>query len=333
MEKAKKFNNISLLRVIAILAIFSFHLLQPLSTTQGRQYFPMAFGVEIFLFISGFLYAFKEIAFYKEFFKKNFIKILWPTFLFILICLATGGVFSLLTKTDFVQFFHYTSVTGELLYNHGHLWYIVAILLCYLSLPILKNLGKKKIYYLFLSLFFVADIIAMTIFDIQIVYAPFFVGFMFCKFIRTEAYQGLKKWIFLVCPLVFAGTLVAYIFVFNSDTLIANVPHLRFLLKHELTGVIAVAFSILFFEAFNFTNKYEKLSQVLRYTDKYIFAFYFMHSFVILSATGLMMSISPYLAINIILIFNMSVISCVIFQQISDWTQKKIFRKREKVAK
>ena len=137
MEKAKKFNNISLLRVIAILAIFSFHLLQPLSTTQGRQYFPMAFGVEIFLFISGFLYAFKEIVSYKEFFKKNFIKILWPTFLFILICLATGGVFSLLTKTDFVQFFHYTSVTGELLYNHGHLWYIVAILLCYLSLPVL----------------------------------------------------------------------------------------------------------------------------------------------------------------------------------------------------
>ena len=178
-----------------------------------------------------------------------------------------------------------------------------------------------------------ADIIAMTVFDIQNVYLPFFAGFMFCKFIRTETYQRLKKWIFLVCPLVFAGALVAYIFVFNSNTLIANVPHLRFLLKHELTGVIAIAFSILFFEVFNFTNKYEKLSQVLRYTDKYIFAFYFMHSFVILSATGLMMSISPYLAINIILIFNMSVISCVIFQQISDWTQKKIFRKREKVAK
>ncbi len=333
MEKVKKFNNISLLRVIAILAIFSFHLLQPLSTTQGRQYFPMAFGVEIFLFISGFLYALKEISSYKEFFKKNFIKILWPTFLFILICLATGGVFSLLTKTDFVQFFHYTSVTGELLYNHGHLWYIVAILLCYLSLPVLKNLGKKKIYYFLLSLFFVADIVAMTVFDIQNVYLPFFAGFMFCKLTKTEMYQKFKKWVFIVCPLIFIGTLIAYIFVFNSNAMIANTPHLRFLLKHVLTGLIAIAFSILFFELFNFTNKFEKLSNVLRYTDKYIFAFYFMHSFVILSAAGLMMSISQYLAINIILIFNMSVISCVIFQHISDWTQKKIFRKREKVAK
>ena len=324
MEQTKKYNNVSLLRIFAILMIFIFHFAQPLSETHGRQFFPLYFGVQIFLFISGFLYSFKNIASYKYFFKRNITKIVYPTILFILLCLISGGMFALLTNTRFLDFFKFESPYEEILYNYGHLWYIPAIVFCYLSLPVLKKLKNKKLSYLLLSLFFIADVALMMLFDIQIIFAPFFAGFMFFKLTQSKSYENLKKWILILSGFVIVGASVAYFFVFNSTFLAEKVAWLRYFLKESLTGLIAISFSILFFEAFNFTNKFIKLSSLLGYTDKYIFSFYFMHSFVILSGAGFMLTISQYIAINVILILNISIISCVIFQKIIDLTINKL---------
>ena len=331
MEK-KRFNNISLLRIVAILAVFVFHILHPLSLTEGKQYFPLYFGVQIFLFISGFLYAFKDIKSYKDFYAKNITKIVLPTILYAFLCLITAGLFSAFTKTSFSSFFFYTNAAGNPLTNYGHLWYIPAILLCYLCLPFLKNLNKKSSL-IFLSLFATLDIFTMTMFEIQIVFLPFFVGFMFYKFTQSHNYQKSKKWILLVCALMFAGAGLVYAIVYNSTYLATNLPHTRYLIKEVMAGLLAISFSVMFYEAFAFTNKsgeplpntaYFTFCKILKYTDKYIFPFFFMHSFVIISGVGFMLHISPYVAINIILILNMAIIATVIFQMFIDFFTKKL---------
>ena len=173
----------------------------------------------------------------------------------------------------------------------------------------------------------------MTMFEIQIVFLPFFVGFLFFKFTQSQNYQKSKKWLLLVCSLVFASAGISYALVYNSTYLATNLPHLRYLIKEVMAGLLAISFSVMFYEAFAFTNKsaeplpntsYFTFCQILKYTDKYIFPFFFMHSFVIISGAGFMLHISPYTAINVILILNMAIISTVIFQTFADILTKKL---------
>lgn len=332
MEKPKKFYNISLLRIFAIFMIFSFHLCQTYSLTQGKQYFPLYFGVQIFLFISGFLYSFKEISSYKVFFKKNFTKILVPTFLFISICLVVGGLYALFTQTGFVDFFYRTSASGEVMSIYGHLWYIPAILFCYLTLPLLKNLDNKKVLYIPLSLLFVVEIVLMTFLNVQMVFLPFYAGFVFYKILNTAWYQKNKIWLLIVCVAIFVGAGMVHYFAYNSAYMINKLPYLRSLLNEASTGLLGISFSVLFIETFSFANKFDRLSKPLGYTDKYIFALYFMHSFMIIALTlnGGIPVISGYLAVNIILIMISTLVSTIIFQKVADviikhlpWMKKK----------
>lgn len=313
----KKLNNISLLRFVAILLVFTCHILQPISLTQGKQFFPFAFGVQIFLFISGFLYSRKEIDDYKSFYKKNLTKLLLPTAVFICLWLLIACCFVLISNTTFADFCYHTTVSGNVVSNYGHLWYIECILICYFSLPVLKNLHKRYCV-LLLILFFVIDFLAILFIEFPIFFTPFFLGFMFYKFVNSQIYQRIKYWIITLCLLVFGISVYLYIITFNSEYLLTTLPALRTLALGIFPGIFAVCFSVVFYESFIFTNKYERLANLLKYTDKYIFPFYFMHSFVIFSANCLMIYITPYLAINIILILIISIVSTILFQLLID---------------
>lgn len=141
--------SISILRVVGMFSIVFCHFFSWLGFSFLSQF--LNFGVYLFLFISGFLYANKNIAEPRKWFLTRLKKILVPYYIFaipiaLLHFLSTG--FDLIKSimylfclqgVNFICPFIPFAEIGPL----GNLWFITIILLCYLLTIILKNFEKK----------------------------------------------------------------------------------------------------------------------------------------------------------------------------------------------
>lgn len=83
-----KDTTISIIRVLAMLSIIAGHVLN----WEGVEtYQLLSVGVEIFLFISGYLYAKKEIKSISYFAKNRILKILVPAWIVVAFVAIPGG--------------------------------------------------------------------------------------------------------------------------------------------------------------------------------------------------------------------------------------------------
>lgn len=144
--------NISIIRVVAMVSIVVGHwcLWKNINLYQFG-----GIGVEIFLFISGYLYAEKDIPNSFEWLKKRFLKLMpavWiitiPMLIFYLVnkkiifaiknyCLFLCG----LSGISFV----FTNIKTEGFEGLGHLWFVTVILMCYFLLILLKKIEGREI--------------------------------------------------------------------------------------------------------------------------------------------------------------------------------------------
>lgn len=162
MSIKKRNNTISLLRVIATLEIVFCHflpnLLRGYNVPQFWATYPGIFlgnGVILFFIISGFLYGAKEINNPFRWLFRQIIKLTVPVLLLVLIesfrLLFVNGSVSI--NFLFVHIFNLTGLINFNLFpfiNNGynehlsHLWYLTAIIICYLLTPIFQRIAKKK---------------------------------------------------------------------------------------------------------------------------------------------------------------------------------------------
>lgn len=148
MSMARK-PHASIARVVAMLMILATHYASYLGDNFFRKFLC---GVSLFIIISGYLYADKEISGVREFLFGRFCKILIPAYIYcaivfiyssfagniprikdILIYLCNcGGIWNLCRK---IEYFGFPGL--EIL------WFLTAIGLCYVLLPALKWAEKK----------------------------------------------------------------------------------------------------------------------------------------------------------------------------------------------
>lgn len=173
-----KLNNISLLRLVSTVSIFAFHVLIGVLSFAGgaRRVFPLFFAVQIFLFISGYLYANKTITDVKNFYLKNFIKIFIPTLIYlgfyVIMALIRWNVW---TGNNF------TAIYRDISFSLGHLWFVPIIMLCYLLLPVMqmamtKGHKHQKLCIFMVILVGVGEIFNVCFLGLQVSFVPFFVG-------------------------------------------------------------------------------------------------------------------------------------------------------------
>lgn len=135
--------SISCARLIAMCFIIACHMMQRddfASDIYGvhiKWAFWFNIGVQMFLFISGFLYGTKRID-TVIFYKKAFSKILVDYYVFIFAMLIVIGVSPLL-DIGFEGTFRLLTFSGTVP-GLGHLWFVPTILFCYLLTPILSEL-------------------------------------------------------------------------------------------------------------------------------------------------------------------------------------------------
>ncbi len=131
--------SISFVRLIAMIMIICCHILQYFNNEFAWW---LNVGVQIFLITSGYLYAKKKINKPFEFYKKEFIKILVPYYIYCFILIIIYKI----TNIEAISFINIIKLLLliDTIKGVEHLWFIRYIIICYLLLPLIENIFYKK---------------------------------------------------------------------------------------------------------------------------------------------------------------------------------------------
>lgn len=131
---------ISIIRVMAMVAIVVCHILQGLNRPSAYIF---NMGVQVFLFISGFLYGGKQIGNIAQWLKKRLVKIYLPYILFVSFVFVLYHLKGISFPLKNLAIY---TVCGQWILGRvsgmGHLWFISCILMCYLATPFLQWLSS-----------------------------------------------------------------------------------------------------------------------------------------------------------------------------------------------
>lgn len=313
----EKLNNISLLRLVAVILIFTSHiLLFVISSDISDKFFPFYFGVNIFLFISAFLYSNKNIDSAKTFYKKQFLKILVPPLIFVLFVFAVELI---VCPQAFASIDAYNPI--------ANLWYIGAIFVCYLIIPVLsslKNGNYKKLKIFALIMVLILEFVLTIFLRLQFAILTFVISYFIAGKMKTSKKSKVLPIIMGVVFLLATG-LYFYFGYFVGANLTGILFMLVESLKHFLCLVMGIFFSIFFLWAFEFLNKADA-GKFFYYTDKYSFCFYIVQQSLMVGIFSVL-NLTDIKLLNVFFVFLFSIIFSVVLQTLSD---KVIYKIKEK---
>lgn len=274
--------SISFVRCISMIFIILCHVFQYFDKEIAWW---LNVGVQLFLFISGWLYSNKKIDNYKKFYLKEFIKILLPYYLYILIITILYYIFAP-TIINLNDFFKSLLLCGTLK-GLSHLWFIRYIVLCYLLLPFLyiifnkQKVASKTIFKLFM-LFFCFELLGLLSnnFINGTWINCFILGFFINKYKSLLKKRLLPSTMtILSLILIIAELLIKYYFRLKFQGIFlmffnkyCNICHL--LLCVLLFFTLKKVYSIFY--------KNKVLENSLDFTDKYSYYIYLTHHIFIL---------------------------------------------------
>ncbi len=315
-----KLHNVSLLRAISFCFIVAFHIVKELVPIRYRGVFPLFFAVQIFLFISGLLYANKSTKPLKSFYHRNIIKLVIPVlFLFVIytiliFCKYTGNFESLRATT-----FLYSHPDGT---GVGHLWYIPAMLACYLVLPLIqKALDTKNVFLIIIIVLLLGGEATYVCLDRgNVFFLPFLLGVIFGKYffnvISSTELRKARTITLTVSALVFVLSSLGYFFLDTKDEFFGMGAY------NYIVVAQAISFALVILISFTFLNKKEKIG-ILSICDKYSFYIYLYHNIFIAGQCSLM-SLTNYTWVNILVSIAVTIIMCIFMESISNKTVKSI---------
>lgn len=325
----QRLNNISLLRLMAMLSVLVYHFLSRLTPTVGLTYFPGTIGVQFFLFISGFLYSTKVIESYKRFFKKQLYKLLLPATIYIVITISATAIFAAATGTSLHSDLSTVLPDGVRSYSFSHLWFIPAIIACYGLVPILQNIhndrfAKKPIKYLLLALALLIDVVLSLHRLMQMIFTTFVLGFFFGRWDSQYTHNGeatntdqstkstkrAKIILSIVCVLTLAVGTVSYYYV-NP----IKVPMILWIPKNYfikiITSLMGCAICILMWYIFGFINRNNVITKMFDKLDKYTYCFYLAHHFYTIGFASALLFVSPNIPLNCFIVIGISILSAI----------------------
>ncbi|MBC2580572.1 acyltransferase family protein [Clostridium sp. DJ247] len=331
-RKKAYLNNISLLRVFAILIVVLGHSMIVYQYKWGI-YTPVVkssffnalktyidtFQMPLFIFISGYVYYYsrKECGKYNnsiEFLVSKVKRLLVPY-----MCIALIYVLPIRMFTSYKGY--YGNNVFEIIYKYfitgldvGHLWYLLAIfeifIVFYLFESIINKIGipisfviiacANIISFKFPNIFQISSLIHYFMF--------FYLGYIVrkCELIFTNKLKEKNK-IYLTVTLFILQILFLFIYLkFHNTSIISTLFKNIIYLLSNISGTL---FYFLFLSLITFKHKSLNSNKVLKYLDRESFSIYLFHSpliYIILKYTA-NKSISPFLVVPSIFIIILSV--------------------------
>lgn len=325
--------KVSLLRFIAMLFIVICHFFQ-----YNGYFLAWWFnvGVQIFLFLSGYLYGKKVKIDGIYFIRKNFYKIFLDFFCYIsliyLILLFVSADLNIPFSLYLKQILCIDYLPGL-----AHLWYIPCILVCYFLTPLFHEVDRylksnESFYLLKLVIFlFIMQIIGLyytkNINSVWIICYAF--GFYFSRYIIPNN----KENIFYIISIILCFILNILITSDFGLSLLKLINIQQDSLWYSLInnyGHIFLAISI-----FALINKFiptslishKILLKILSISDMYSYDVYLVHQFYILGPIAFL-SITKNIFLNYLIVLVLIILSAFFLKVISCYINKLISRRR-----
>lgn len=180
-------------------------------------------GVQIFFFLSGFLYGIKRIADIKKFYKGRVIKLYIPYVLWTMVAILLLGLFhsdSLTMDGVIKQFIMIDTLPGL-----THLWFMPVIFLCYLILPFFDRLLSKNEIIGLMSFVVIALLLLVLMYSPNLLWVIlYFVGYLCGRYNIIQIYLFAMSLIMTCCIIIMWYT-NSYHFFIRDTGILNNLLH------------------------------------------------------------------------------------------------------------
>lgn len=317
-----RYNQISLIRFISTIMIVICHILQHYNNPFAWWF---NVGVQVFFFMSGFLYGQKDIGNVWAWYRKQFTKILKPYYAVILTTILIYGIFhrDCLSIRDI---YRSITLTGTL-YGMGPLWFVGYICLCYLLTPVLCQIRERlKTFPYTKQLLCIIPFLLLSEIEFLSIHSVFFpvgrwflfiYGFFFSHF--YQQYKALAiKWVLAIsstmCVIINTPIIVVNynnILNFNMLNNVGGVFQVDSLLWNIGHSMLGVTFFLVMFVSFSNINS----NRVLIWSDRYSYHIYLVHAFFIMTPFSLIDLPIPS-CVSILLVFLTTAITAVLLRYV-----------------
>lgn len=281
-------------------------------------YIPLRFGVQVFFFISGFLYANRQIISAKKFYKAQCTKIIIPTVLMLL-----SGIFLCLLFAPAVDTpIDWLTYGADEIWGQGQLWFIPFILLCYLLLPVINaacdktNDNRRKA----IALLIFVGIIELSLYfltALQFCIIVFEIGYLTQKFNFGAKLKKHRKLAVFCGILCFAAVALSYYLLHNRTSSDVYVL-IKLILAGEMlcAALLALSFSTVILLLFEWMN-YRQAPKFLQISDKYSFYLYLTHHIFCMGPVSAL-NVLPTVIQNAVLLIICLIYSTITLQYLSN---------------
>lgn len=301
---------ISLVRCLAMISIITCHVLQYYNNSLATW---ANVGVQVFLFMSGYLYGRRDILEIVPFYKRTFLKILSSYWITVLVF---GLIHAFWLKIIDGDIFAKLFVLGCWLQGGEHLWFVKAILYCYLFTIFLSKyfdiqmtIFQKASRFVILSPFILIFVPDWLVFHIVAYIFGFFVG----KCDEKQYEKVFRALLVLAMSTNVIRVINEYIHPLSIPSYSVFTAWAHIFLGSSLFMILLKIFAHL------------KAHKVLDFTDTYSYEIYLVHQFFILGPLSLM-EISDYPIINLLLIILLSLMLGVALKKTSDLMRRAFAR-------
>jgi len=322
--------KISLIRILAMISIVLCHIFQ--AKNMGIAFW-LNVGVQVFLFMSGFLYGKKEIKSTWLWLKKQYSKILIPYYVYVILMI----VFYIIFERDSISFKNIVSLLlcfqiFDTTYGLNHFWFIPIILMCYLITPflqkVLKNESKSeitKLAIIFFIIFYVEVFAYLTPVDNRI---SNIICYIIGYFIAYLSYKNKKQEkiisILIVLFAIIFNIIKIFIIPDKSNILLHSIFKIIIENSHILLGIA------LFIFLYKILKKIEvrlnpKGKKIIDFIDKYCFYIYITHHIFILGPFSIM-NLTFSSILNIIIIICCTAISSYLLSKLTGLVKKELIK-------
>ena len=319
--------KISIIRILAMLSIVLCHIFQAFNMNIA---FWLNVGVQVFLFMSGFLYGNKTIENTWDWLKKQFKKIIIPYYIYIAIIILA---YVILARNE-ITVANITSIIFQLQLiilaprGLGHFWFIPVILICYLITPLLQKIIKKEgkitvnqiavllLVIIGIESLFLQSVINIGLCNIICYILGYTVANMYLKNKKAQRVTCLG----IVILAIIANVLKVFILPDEYNVLISSILKVIIFNSHILLG------SAIFIVLFKLLSYIEKklnptIKTIIDNLDKNSFYVYITHHTFILGPLAII-NLTPYIWVNILLIFWCILISSCVLSKIISLVKK-----------
>lgn len=305
--------RISTIRLISLIMIITCHILQGLNYELA---FWFNLGVQIFFFISGYLYGNRTNTSInlREWYTKQYFKIVIPVAILVLYSAIIDRFVYNISYSKLLILGNLLGLGGfyGTLTTLSHTWFISYILICYLVTPLLQrinytNMKEKEIAKTLLSLalllflfqfFGVSQINSAWIFN-------YILGLFFgnCYIKNKRSYKRFVITIVSISIIVLIPRLLLQYSLSLSNNILDHFKEYIFNWSHMLLG--SSIFLVLYHVLGKFNLKYNR---VLEFSDTNSYYIYLVHQIFILNHLSIL-NFTSNIFINIFLILCASIVS------------------------